>query len=24
VPGPLNFRQPVTRWVITRPAKLDS
>jgi RimJ/RimL family protein N-acetyltransferase len=24
MPGPLNFRQPVTRWVITRPAKLDS
>ena len=24
VPGPLNFRQPVTRWVITRPARLDS
>ncbi len=23
-PGPLNFRQPVTRWVITRPQKLDS
>ena len=24
VPGPLNFRQPVTRWVISQPAKLDS
>jgi RimJ/RimL family protein N-acetyltransferase len=24
VPGPLNFRQPVARWVITRPGDLDS
>jgi RimJ/RimL family protein N-acetyltransferase len=24
VPGPLNFRQPVARWVISRPEKLDA